>query len=89
MLDEHVVYFCGNGADKCKEVIRHPNARWIDQIVPTGAEAGRMAEAYINRTDLVHRIEGKQIAYFEPNYLKEFIAAPSHVKGLTKSESKQ
>jgi hypothetical protein len=24
----------------------------------------------------------KQIAYFEPFYLKEFVAAPSHIKGL-------
>jgi hypothetical protein len=24
----------------------------------------------------------KQIAYYEPFYLKEFVAAPSHVKGL-------
>ena len=82
LLEEHVIYFCGDGSDKCKAVIRHPNARWIEQIVPTGAQAGKLAETYINRTDLVRRIEGKQIAYFEPKYLKEFIAAPSHVKGL-------
>jgi tRNA threonylcarbamoyladenosine biosynthesis protein TsaB len=82
MLEKHTIYFCGNGAEKCKAVISHPNARWMDGIVPTAAQAGLLAAKYGERTDLVHRIEGKEIAYFEPNYLKEFIAAPSHVKGL-------
>ena len=34
-LDQHPVYFMGNGADKCREVIQHPNARWIDGILPS------------------------------------------------------
>ena len=54
----------------------------MDGIVPTAAQAGLLATNYSERTDLIHRIEGKDIAYFEPNYLKEFVAAPSHVKGL-------
>lgn len=86
LLEEHVVYFCGNGAEKCKAVLKHPNARWIDGVVPTGAEAGRLAEVRIQDSGFrnqIRVIEGKDIAYFEPNYLKEFIAAPSHVKGLT------
>ena len=83
VLDEHIVYFCGNGAEKCKQVINHPNARWIDGIVPTGAEAGRLVERGKSKEkSLITVIGGKDIAYFEPNYLKEFIAAPSHVKGL-------
>lgn len=84
VLEGHIVYFCGNGAEKCKAVLRHPNARWIDGIVPTGAEAGRLAVSGKPSPGSrpVRVIEGKDIAYFEPNYLKEFIAAPSHVKGL-------
>lgn len=86
VLDEHIIYFCGNGADKCKAVISHPNARWIDGIAPSAAEAGRLAE----RTEVrgqIRVIEGKEIAYFEPNYLKEFIAAPAHIKGLFSAHS--
>ncbi|MBO4362469.1 MAG: tRNA (adenosine(37)-N6)-threonylcarbamoyltransferase complex dimerization subunit type 1 TsaB [Paludibacteraceae bacterium] len=80
VLNSHVVVFCGNGAEKCKAVIGHPNARWIDGLVPTAAEAGRLVCA--KQCDGVRTVEGKEIAYFEPNYLKEFVAAPSHVKGL-------
>ena len=88
LLDEHVVYFCGNGAEKCKAVIQHPNARWIDGIVPTGAAVGELVSAVEQHRELdsteslIRIVEGKDIAYFEPNYLKEFIAAPAHVKGL-------
>ena len=88
LLDEHVVYFCGNGAEKCKAVIKHPNARWIDGIVPPGAAVGEFVSAVEQHRELdsteslIRIVEGKDIAYFEPNYLKEFIAAPSHVKGL-------
>lgn len=84
LLKEHVIYFCGNGAEKCKGVLTHPNARWIDGIVPTGAQAGKMycaPESY-GKNSWARVIEGKDIAYYEPNYLKEFVAAPSHVKGL-------
>ena len=83
LLDQHVVYFCGNGAEKCKDVIKHKNARWIDGIVPTGAAAAHLVDSGKWKVEsLVRTIDGKDIAYFEPNYLKEFVAAPSHVKGL-------
>ena len=88
VLEKHVLYFCGNGAEKCKQVIRHPNARWIDGIVPTGAEAGRLANEWMRGLEderlngQMKILKGKGIAYFEPNYLKDFIAAPAHVKGL-------
>lgn len=83
LLADHDIYFCGNGADKCRSVISHPHAHWIDGILPTGTAAGQLAHAYRNNTELVRTVAGKDIAYFEPNYLKEFVAAPSHVKGLT------
>lgn len=81
LLDEHPIYLCGNGAAKCKTLITHPNARWLDDIVPTAANAGRL-HANPAYSHLVRTVAGKDIAYFEPNYLKDFIAAPAHVKGL-------
>jgi hypothetical protein len=37
---------------------------------------GLLAEAQTNRLAV------KEMAYYEPFYLKEFVAAPSHIKGL-------
>ena len=34
ILNEHPVYFFGNGAAKCREKITHPNAHFIDDIHP-------------------------------------------------------
>jgi tRNA threonylcarbamoyladenosine biosynthesis protein TsaB len=34
LLEKHPVYFFGNGSDKCKDVISHPNAHFIDKIKP-------------------------------------------------------
>ena len=82
LLDKYIIYFCGNGAAKCKDVIKHPNARWIDGIIPTGAQAGLLVENELKGEQIYRKVEGKDIAYYEPNYLKDFIAAPSHIKGL-------
>ena len=68
-LAEHPVYFFGNGAAKCREKITHPNAHFIENIHPLAkwmfplAERA-MAEKYF-----------KDVAYFEPFYLKEFVAS--------------
>lgn len=67
-LNEHPVYFFGNGADKCREKITHPNAHFIDHIHPLAAMMSPLAEkAMANGTF-------EDVAYFEPFYLKEFIA---------------
>ena len=43
-LNEHPVYFFGNGAEKCKGVITHPNARFIEGIVPLAKYMFPLAE---------------------------------------------
>lgn len=67
-LDRHPVYFFGDGAAKCKEKITHPNAHFIDGIRPLASMMFPLAEKAI--------AEGKyeDVAYFEPFYLKEFVA---------------
>lgn len=67
-LDRQSVYFFGNGAAKCKEKITHPNARFIDNIHPLAAMMSPLAEKAMVSKDF------KDVAYFEPFYLKEFIA---------------
>ena len=75
-LDEHPVYFYGNGAAKCKEVIKHPNARFLDGIQPLARWMFPLADRlYLNG-------EFQDVAYFEPFYLKEFVATVSKNKVL-------
>lgn len=76
LLHDHVVYFLGNGAEKCKAVVKHPNARFIDGIVPDAAAMGALAEEVYRQEQRV------DVAYWTPFYLKEFEAKVSHVKGL-------
>lgn len=70
--------FFGDGAAKCKDLLAE-KAESIGDIVPDAADMGPLAERYWQEKKVV---EGKDLAYYEPFYLKEFIAAQSHVKGL-------
>lgn len=68
-LDKHPVYFFGNGAAKCREKITHPNARFIEDIRPLAKWMFPLAEKAMAKDDF------KDVAYFEPFYLKEFVAS--------------
>ena len=46
----------------------------------TQAKLARKAD--VNESSMSRIVRGVEPAYYEPFYLKEFIAAPSHVKGL-------
>ena len=67
-LDEHPVYFFGNGAAKCMETINHPNAHLIEGIEPLAKYMFPLAE----KRFLQEQFE--DVAYFVPNYLKDFVA---------------
>lgn len=73
--DEDVYYF-GDGAAKCQPVLTKPNWHYIPDIVPEAQYVGALAESG------KRKVESVDLAYYEPFYLKEFIAAQSHVKGL-------
>jgi tRNA threonylcarbamoyladenosine biosynthesis protein TsaB len=67
-LEKHVMIFFGNGADKCRVHISHPNAQFLENIVPKASEMIELAEkAFINDQFV-------DTAYFEPFYLKDFVA---------------
>ncbi len=65
-LDNKEVIFFGNGAQKCRETISHPNAKFMDEVFPLASNMIDLAEkAYKNKQFV-------DVAYFEPFYLKEF-----------------
>jgi len=71
------VYFFGDGAEKCKETLSHQsNAHFNTTVFPSA----------VHMIDLAfERFRSKQfvdVAYFEPFYLKDFIAGKPRVKGL-------
>lgn len=67
-LDQHPVYFFGNGAAKCMETIHHPNAHLIEDIEPLAKWMFPLAEKqYFNG-------QFEDVAYFTPFYLKDFVA---------------
>ena len=67
-LDRQPVYFFGNGAKKCMDVINHPHARYIDGVEPLAKWMMPLAE----RRFLQEQFE--DVAYFVPFYLKDFVA---------------
>ncbi|MCD8310585.1 MAG: tRNA (adenosine(37)-N6)-threonylcarbamoyltransferase complex dimerization subunit type 1 TsaB [Prevotellaceae bacterium] len=67
-LEGRPVFFFGDGAGKCKEKITHPHARFIEGITPLATMMFPLAEKAMVEQDF------KDVAYFEPFYLKEFIA---------------
>ena len=75
-----VCYF-GDGAAKCQSVRTSPNWHFIPGIVPEAKYMGGLVESQKSKVES-QMISGQKLAYYEPYYLKEFIAAQSHVKGL-------
>ena len=67
LLDEHVVYFFGNGAEKCMSAIGHENARFIPGIEPLAKNMFPLAEKKFLNDDF------EDVAYFVPFYLKDFV----------------
>ena len=70
-------FYFGDGAAKCRSVLTSPNWHYIPDIVP---EARFVASCLATISGPSRTIT--DLAYYEPFYLKDFVAAPSHVKGL-------
>ena len=67
-LERGPVLFFGNGSDKAREVIRHPNARFVSDIKP-------LAVDMLALSDMAYRAGNfLDLAYSVPTYLKDFQA---------------
>jgi tRNA threonylcarbamoyladenosine biosynthesis protein TsaB len=76
LLQDYKVFFFGDGAEKCQSVIKSCNAVFIDDIWPSAVGMLQEAEQKYGRGEFV------DLAYFEPFYLKDFVAGKPKVKGL-------
>ena len=76
-LEEGNVYFLGDGAQKCREIITHSNAIFIDGKFPSAKEMCQLAYDKYKKNDI------EDVAYFEPFYLKDFIVVPEKKKKPT------
>ncbi|WP_298882594.1 tRNA (adenosine(37)-N6)-threonylcarbamoyltransferase complex dimerization subunit type 1 TsaB [uncultured Polaribacter sp.] len=73
-LEAGKVYFLGDGAHKCKEVITHENANFIDNKFPSAKQMAHLSYNKYKKNDI------EDVAYFEPFYLKDFVAIPEKKK---------
>ena len=72
-LEQGPCLFIGDGAGKCADVIKHPNAHFC-QCWPKASSMLAPAMAALNAGQY------EDVAYFEPFYLKEFVATVSKKK---------
>ena len=63
------LYFFGNGAEKCKEILAAPNHFFLDGVLPLAENMMPLAEKALAQDKI------KDVAYFEPLYLKDFIGS--------------
>ena len=76
-LSDNKIIFAGDGAPKCKDVLSHQaNAVFLDDFYPSATYQSNIAEKKFLESDF------EDTAYFEPYYLKEFVAGIPKVKGL-------
>jgi len=66
-LEEQIVYFIGSGVEKFKKICEHPNARYIEDKLPSAAQMVSLAAIKHKKSDF------EDVAYFEPYYLKDFM----------------
>ena len=65
---ENKVLFFGDGALKCEAIINNKNARFIKGIYPSATDMGILSLNKFQNNDF------EDVAYFEPFYLKDFVA---------------
>ena len=75
--DRGEVTFIGDGAAKTRDILGvHPNARFDEAFRPSAEGLLPLAEAKLAKGEV------EDVAYFEPFYLKDFVAKKSVVHGL-------
>lgn len=68
ILERYQMIYFGNGAAKCRDLIQHPNAIFLDGIETSARYMVSLAESAWQQNCF------ENLAYFEPFYLKDFVA---------------
>jgi len=68
ILKERMVFFFGTGSEKCRKVLSHHNVRFLENIRPSAESMTSLSYECFQSQAF------EDVAYFEPFYLKEFIA---------------
>ena len=76
ILKEGGVVFFGSGSTKCESIIKHSNASFDGGRYPKASFIGHIALSKIRAGEF------EDVAYFEPFYLKEFIAKKPSKKNM-------
>lgn len=74
--DDKTLILFGDGALKCMDVIIRSNTVFMPDILPSAQGMADLAVKQYEQKDFV------DVAYFEPFYLKDFVAGAPNVKGL-------
>ena len=69
-LSKGKVYFLGDGSEKCKQILAHKNAVFLDGYLPSAKEMVALSFEKYKKSDI------EDVAYFEPFYLKDFLITP-------------
>ncbi len=67
-LKQQRIFFFGDGATKCRETLNHPHALFVGDVVPLATAMAALAMTRFGAKLFV------DVAYFEPFYLKSFMA---------------
>ncbi len=70
-LKEGKVYFVGDGVAKTKTLITNQNAVFIENKLPSADQMSQLSFDKYKKSDI------EDVAYFEPYYLKDFVAIKS------------
>ena len=76
LLAQHKIYFFGNGSDKVQGILTSPHAHFIRAVETSARHLTGIAEQLFQQRQFV------DVAYFEPFYLKDFIATTPRKKVL-------
>lgn len=75
-LDTHTVCFFGDGSAKFREILEHDNAYFVENLIPDALSMVTLA------TKKYQAKQFEDVAYFEPQYVKEFFTTAKPMQHL-------